>query len=154
MPLAAPGIQLLGDGFLPLFDDPPITETAAAAVQWAKAYFDYAKAGNVTPEPYREKVLADALTVAFNPELGRTPPGGGRTLFINALSVFWIGVPATVPPGIVNIYAPSGSIDSDVSNDANAEEQARALADIIHQFTIGSFLVTPFAPPNTPVPIS
>ena len=49
MPLAVPGLALLGERFFPLFDpDRPITDTATAAATWARAYFGYASKGTAT----------------------------------------------------------------------------------------------------------
>lgn len=147
MPLAG-AIGTLATGFLPLFD-PGEATTAGAARVWANAYFSYALLGNVLPPPPKRTLLAEDLSTAFNPELA----GGGRALFLQALSTFWIGIPATVPPGTVGIFIPSGGLDTDVSNDATPAEQANALADLIHQLTIKSAKVVPTVP-GPPVPVS
>ena len=150
MPLAAPGLAILGQGFFPLFDPAdPIAETERAARVWAHAYYGYAAVGNVVVPPPKEQILAADLTVAFNPALN----GGGRGLFMGALAKFWIGVPAAVPPGIVTIFVPSGSIDANVPDDATPQQNAEAIADLIHQLTIASAKVTPFVP-GPPVPVS
>lgn len=149
MPLAAPGKAIMAQKFFPLFrEEDPISETVAAAEVWADAYFSYASVGNVTVPPPKEIALAADLAQAFNPELN----GGGRGLFLAALAKFWIGVPALVPPGVVTIFIPSGSIDSNVADDATPQEQAEALADLIHQLTIASAKVLPTVPgPLVPV---
>jgi len=154
MPLASPGIDRLRDGFLPLFDfsNPAISNTYSANV-WANAYFKYAQSGNVTPQPIKESILANDLVSAFNPQLGVAPPGGGRALFLSALAKFWIGVPSTVPPGNVLIFVPLGSIDTNTPNGATAKQQAKALADLMHQLTINSAKVIP-SPPGPIVPVS
>lgn len=147
MPLFS-GIPNFANNLLPLFDPGEGTTDGAARI-WANAYFQYALTGNVTPIPPRENVLAFDLTNAFNPEL----LGGGRSLFLTALAKFWIGTPATVPTGVVSIFIPSGSIDSDAADDATPQEQAKALADLIHQLTVKSAKVLP-TPPGPLVPIT
>ena len=149
MPLVAPGKKILATKLLPLFDpEKPVTETVHAAQIWANAYFSYASVGNVAVLP-REQLLAGDLAQAFDPYLN----GGGRGLFLAALAKFWIGTPATVPPGTVTVFVPSGSIDSNVKDDATPQEQADALADIIHQLTIASAKVLPI-PPGPLVPVT
>jgi hypothetical protein len=150
MPLAAPGLFILGQEFYPLFRrENPIEETAEAAAVWAHAYYLYASVGNVVVPPPKEHILAADLAVAFNPELN----GGGKGLFLAALAKFWIGVPAAVPPGIVTIFVPSGSIDANVPDDATPQQNAEAIADLVHQLTIASAKVLP-TPPGPLVPVS
>lgn len=148
MPLAT-AVHVLANGLLPLFD-PGQTSTVDAAGVWADAYLAYSlNAINVTVIPAKRTALAADLTAAFNPELN----GGGRSLFLAALAKFWIGTPGISPPGIVSIFIPSGSIDSSVGNDATPQEQAESVADLIHQLTIRSAKITPFAP-GPPVPVA
>lgn len=146
MPLAT-AVPSLANFLLPLYD-PGKESTVEAAQVWADAYFKYTLQGNVIPVPARKTILAADLTQAFNPELA----GAGRGLFLTALAKYWLGTPATVPPGTVAIFIPSGSIDSDVAVDSTALEQAQALADLVHQLTIKSAKVVPTAPgPAVPV---
>ena len=154
MPLAA-AIPTLAGGLLPLFDEQnPVTETVEAARVWADAYLAYTlNAANVTVIPVRKQILAVSLTAAFNPELGVTPPGLGRSLFVQALALFWLGTPAIAPPGIVSIFIPVGSLDSSASNTSTPQEQANALADLIHQLTIKSAKIVPTVP-GPPVPVA
>jgi len=147
VPLAA-AIPTLANGFLPLFE-PGQATTAGAARVWANAYFSYTVLGNVIPPPPKKNLLEAALTAAFNPELN----GGGRSLFLQALTSYWLGIPATVPPGTVSIFIPSGSIDSSAASDATPQQQAKALADLIHQLTIRSAKVVPTVP-GPPVPVT
>lgn len=119
---------------MPLFDkDNPITTTQGAATAWARAYFNYYSSGNLNPLP-RQQTLALDLKSAFNPYLN----GGGRSLFLAALAKFWIGTQTIVPVGFVTVFVPSGSIEIDVSENASQREQARAIANLIHQLTVSS----------------
>lgn len=144
--------KVLARGFDILFDpklSPQTTEDAAKV--WAKAYVAYALAGGVPAAKSREESFAAALTVAFNPELA----GGGPTLFIQALSVFWLGQNIVgPPPGIVSAVIPAGSVSSPQPDDATATQQADGLALTIAAFTLGSVWVLPTAQPAPPVLIT
>lgn len=135
MPLAA-AVPILANGLVPLFATPAQFEDnlPKTADTWAGAYVAYSlNSVNTTPIAAKRPALAAALVVAFNPD------GAGKSKFIQALGTYWLGTPAPAIPGVVSIFTPSGSIDSvDVSEDATPLEQATAIADLIHQFTVSS----------------
>ncbi|KKK68351.1 hypothetical protein LCGC14_2944920 [marine sediment metagenome] len=147
MPLAT-AVPILSAGFLPLFD-PGQASTEEAAGVWADAYLAYAlNAVNATVIPARRNTLAADLTIAFDPESN----GGGRSPFLLALAGFWLGTPG-IPTGVVAIFIPSGSIDSNPGNDATPQQQADAIADLIHQLTVNSAKIIP-VPPGPPIPVA
>ena len=141
MPLTSQ-TPVLARGFDILFDQElaPIT-TPDSARAWAQAYTGYAVSAGIPTAKAKESPLATALTTAFNPELA----GGGPPLFIQALSVFWLGlvIPYMVGTGssIVTIVAPSGSVNSPQPDDASPTQQADGLAATIAGFTLGSVKV-------------
>lgn len=125
------------------------TTTREAAERWALAYTDYALAGGVPASP-RRLSFADALTEAFNPELA----GGGPSLFIQALSVFWVGLPVPQQGGSVIFFAPTSSnVDSPQPDDATPQDQANALAQVISGFTLSAVKVQ-VGPPGPIVPLA
>ena len=136
----------LARGLRILFDpeNAPLTTRGSAKV-WAAAYTDYAIAGGVAAAKAKEPVLASALTKAFNPESG----GGGPSLFVSALKLFWAGLPVPEQVGFVINVFPSGSVDSPQPDDATPDEQAQGLAAIIAGFTLGSVKV--FINPAGPI---
>lgn len=148
MPLSTQTITL-ARGFDILFDQEkaPIT-TAASAQAWAKAYTDYAVAGGIVAARAKQPILAAALTAAFNPYLG----GGGPALFIQALIVFWVGLPVPSQAGTVIAVVPVGSVSSPQPYNATQKQQADGLAQVISAFTIGSVKVQ-VGPPGPVVPI-
>lgn len=151
MPLT-PQTPVLARGFDILFDQElaPVTTPDSARV-WAQAYTAYAVSAGIPTAKAKEAPLAGSLTVAFNPELA----GGGPPLFIQALSVFWLGlvIPYMIGtgPSVVTLVAPSGSVDSPQPDDATPLQQADGLAATIAAFTLGSVKVLVPAAPGPPV---
>jgi len=146
MPLANV-TSVLATGLLPMF----VAETAPsstkdAAETWAQAYTDYALAGGIPATP-KKRAFASALAAAFNPELA----GGGPTLFIQALSVFWQGLPVPAQAGVVTGVVPTGGVTSQQPDDASPQQQADGLAAVISSFTLSAVKVT--VPPGVVVPI-
>lgn len=143
MPLA-PQVSVLAQEFLILFDPElaPVT-TPDSAKTWAKSYVQWCLAGGIPEAKAREPVLASALTVAFNPELG----GGGPALFTQALLAFWMGMTIPEQAGIVVSFLPTGSTNSPQPDDATPLQQAQGLAQTISAFTLGAVKVQ--SPPTT-----
>jgi len=143
--------SVLARGFDILFDAELAPQTTPdSAKAWAKAYTAYAVSAGIPLATGRESALAGALTTAFNPNLA----GGGPPLFIQALSVFWLGllIPymVGVPPNasFVTVVAPSGGVTPPpLPEDVTTQQQADALATTIAAFTLGSVKVlVPAAP--------
>jgi hypothetical protein len=123
--------------------------TAAAATAWAAAYVAYIEAGGIPTAATRQSVFADALTVAFNPELA----GAGIALFVASFNVFWIGLVVPAQAGTVVSFIPvSPNVSSPEPDNATPQQQANGLATVIATLTLGSVLVQPFAP-GPPVPL-
>lgn len=152
MPLSTQ-TPILARGFDILFDKnlaPTTTEDSARV--WANAYTSYAVSAGIPLAKAKESIFASSLTVAFNPNLA----GGGPILFIQALTVFWLGLPIPymvgIGPGVVSAVIPTGSINSPQPDDATPLQQADGLAQVIAGFTLGSVKV--IVPPATaPIPI-
>jgi len=150
MPLATQ-TPVLARGFDILFDPElsPQTTLDAARV-WAQAYTAYAVSAGIPLARTREALLASALAVAFNPELA----GGGPALFVQALSVFWLGLPIPYTgTGVVSLVIPTGSVNSPQPDDATPLQQADGLAQTIAGFTLGAVKVL-IPPATSPVPIT
>jgi hypothetical protein len=150
MPLTSQ-TPVLARGFDILFDQElaPVT-TPDSARAWAQAYTAYAVSAGIPLAKTKEVPLAGALTVAFDPTLG----GGGPPLFIQALQVFWLGLPIPyMPGGVVSVVAPSGSVNSPQPDDATPLQQADGLAATIAGFTLGSVKVLVPGPPPALLPI-
>ena len=151
MPLTSQ-TPVLARGFDILFDQrfAPTTTPDSARV-WAQAYTAYAVSAGIPTASAKEAIFASALTVAFNPELA----GGGPSLFIQALSAFWFGLPIPYPPfngGFVTAVIPAGSVNSPQPDDATPLQQADGLAQTIAAFTLGSVWATPNPiPPGVPI---
>ena len=145
MPLATQ-TPVLARGFDILFDQElsPQTTPDAARV-WAQAYTSYAVSAGIPTAKAKEPALANALITAFNPELA----GGGPVLFVQALSVFWLGlVIPYMAAGTVTAVIPTGSVNSPHPDDATPLQQADGLAQTIAGFTLGAVKVlVPGAPP-------
>lgn len=149
MPVAAV-TSVLAAGLLPLFvpETAPAT-TPDAADQWAKAYTDYIVAGGISAV-HKQSAFAAALTTAFNPELA----GGGPPLFIQALQVFWLGLPVPQQGGTVVLFTPTTTnVDSPQPDDATPQDQADALAQVLSSFTLGAVKVQ-VGPPGPIVPLA
>lgn len=143
--------KVLAAGFLPMFNvETAAPSTREAAEVWAKAYTNYVVAGGIPAARAKEKGFAKALTAAFEPTLG----GGGKSLFLAAMKIFWIGLPVPAQAGAVSIFAPrSTNVDSPQPGDATPQDQANALAKMIAGLTLGAVKVQPFAP-GPPVPLA
>jgi len=142
--------SVLASGFLPMFvkETSPST-TRASADAWAKAYVAYVQAGGMPAASTRQTVFANALVSAFNPNLG----GGGPALFLQAMNVFWLGLPVPAQVGAVSLFVPtSPNVNSPQPADATPQQQANGLAQVIAGLTLGAVKVQPFAP-GPPVPL-
>lgn len=145
MPLTSQ-TPVLARGFDILFDQElaPVTTPDSARV-WAKAYTTYVVSAGIPTATAKEAPLAAALATAFNPELA----GGGPALFVQALSVFWLGL--VIPymlGGTVTVVVPTGSVNSPQPDNATPLQQADGLALTIAGFTLGAVKVlVPGAPP-------
>lgn len=153
MPIAAV-TSVLAAGLTPMFvakTAPPTTKAAARA--WARAYTQYVIAGGIPAAATKEAALGTALANAFRPELG----GGGPALFLQALSLFWIGLPVPAQGGGVVAFVPATSIANNPQpENASAQQQARGLAQVIAGLTLGAVkVVVPLGPipPGTIVPL-
>lgn len=149
MPLA-PVTPTLASGLLPMFvpETSPAT-TQASADAWAKAYVAYVVAGGMPGATAKQSALASSLATAFNPLLA----GGGPVLFMQALSLFWIGMPVPAQAGAVSLFVPlSPNTNSPQPPDATPQQQANGLAQVIAGLTLGAVKVQPFAP-GPPVPL-
>jgi hypothetical protein len=143
--------SVLASGFLPMFvPETSPTTTKASADAWAAAYVSYAVAGGILAAPTRQTALANALLTAFNPSL----MGGGIPLFLNALSVFWIGLPVPGQLAIATLFVPISSPESPQPPNATPQQQANGLAQVIAGLTLGAVKVTLTAPPNTVLPLA
>lgn len=152
MPLSTQ-TPVLARGFDILFDkDLAPTTTEGSARVWANAYTNYAVSAGIPLAKAKESIFASSLTIAFNPYLA----GGGPVLFIQALTVFWIGLPIPymigTGPGTVSAVIPTGSTNSPQPDDATSTQQADGLAQVIAGFTLGSVKVI-VPPAAAPVPI-
>lgn len=148
MPVAAV-TSVLEVGFTRLFipeTAPPTTEGAARV--WANSYVQYAIAGGVVAANTREAILGNALASAFRPELA----GAGQALLLQALSLFWIGMPIPAQAGTATAFIPlSPNVTSPQSDKASSQDQARGLAQVIAGLTLGAVKVT--VPPAAIVPL-
>lgn len=141
--------QILARGFDILFDQELSPQTTPeAAKTWSQAYTDWAVSAGIPLARTREVPLTGALTTAFNPELS----GGGPPLFIQALSVFWLGLVIPYMAGTVSAVVPTGSVDSPQPDDATPLQQADSLAQTIAAFTLSAVKVL-IPPAGVPVPI-
>lgn len=148
MPLT-PQTPKLARGFDILFDqDNAPSTTPDSARVWAAAYTDYVVVGGIPAARAKQAILAAALTTAFNPELA----GGGPALFVQALLVFWLGLPVPEMVGTVAAFIPTGSVDSPQPDDATPLQQADGLAATIAALTLSSVKVL-IPPATVPVPI-
>lgn len=148
MPVAAVTSVLAG-GLTPLFtaETAPIT-TQKAASDWARAYVQYATAGGVAAANTREAALAISLANAFRPEL----VGGGPALFLQALALFWIGMPIPAQSGVATAFTPvSVVVNNPQPEKVTPQQQARGLAQVIAGLTLGAVKVT--VPPGVIVPL-
>ena len=146
MPLAT-ATPVLATGFLPLFT-PGFSTTAQAADAWARAYAQYVVAGGIPAAVAKQPGLAAALTQAFN------PAGNGIPAFLQALTVFWLGLPVPAQAGAVAAFLPvNPNLTSSQPPDATAVQQANGLAQVMARLTMGAVKVQPFAP-GPPVPIA
>lgn len=149
MPLAVV-TPTLAAGFLPMFvaETSPAT-TKASADAWAQAYVNYVIAGGMPGASAKQAAFANALATAFNPSLG----GGGPALFLQAMNVFWLGMPVPAQAGAVSLFVPtSPSVNSPQPANATPQQQANGLAQVIAGLTLGAVKVQPFAP-GPPVPL-
>jgi hypothetical protein len=148
MPLG-PRTSVLASGLTPLFrEETAALTTPEAARAWARAYVNYVAAGGMPGARLKELAFAQALTVAFAPELA----GGGPALFLLALSAFWVGIPVPEQVGNVTAFVPiTTNVNSPQPDTATPEQQANGLAVMISGLTLGSVKVT--VPPGTVVPL-
>ena len=149
MPISA-ALPVLASGLQLLFEPgttPPTTHDAAR--MWADAIVRYATAGGV-PAEVKRQALASALEVAFQPAW----LGAGIPLFLQALVVFWMGLPVPQQLGVVVIFVPLISpIPPPIPPEATPAQQAQSLANQLHALTLGAAKVQLTAPPNPIVPL-
>lgn len=125
---------------------PATTELAANA--WAQVYTNYAVAGGVQAALGKRSALAQALKVAFDPEL----LGAGLLLLLEALQVFWLGLPVPAQTGVVTAFIPvSVNLNTNLPPNATAPQQAAALAQKIARLTLSAVKVTVPGPAVVPL---
>jgi len=149
MPLT-PVTPTLASGFLPMFvpETSPAT-TQASADAWAAAYVAYVVAGGMPAATAKQSALASSLATAFNPNLA----GAGPALLIQALAIFWIGIPVVAQLGAVSLFIPlSPIVNNPQPPDATPQQQANGLAQVIAGLTLGAVKVQPTLP-GPPVPL-
>jgi hypothetical protein len=150
MPVAT-ATPVLASGFLPMFVPATAPATTQASAQmWANAYANYLVAGGIPAAKLKQAVLANSLTTAFNPNLA----GGGPALFLQALALYWIGMPVPAQAGAVSLFAPiAPNVNNPQPDNATPQQQANGLAQVIAGLTMGAVKVQPFVP-GPPVPLA
>ena len=145
MPLATQ-MHVLAMGIKPILTpESAPADVATAARMWAQAWTTYAMSGGIAAAP-KQQLLAKALEVAF------VPAGAGPALMLQALSVFWLGLPVTTPPGgIITLFAPVGAMTPTMPPDPTPRQQADALAAMLHTMSMCALWVT--VPGGVPSPI-
>lgn len=140
---------ILASGLTPLFRaETAPTSTRASATAWAKAYAAYLVAGGIPEAQSRRSSLASSLERAFAPELG----GGGPSLFLGALQLFWLGMSIPAQAGVVTAFIPATTnLNSPQPATATPEQQANGVALLISRLTLGAVKVT--VPPGVIAPL-
>ena len=148
-----PQRHVLVSGFRDVFDqENPIESTPKAGALWSRTYSDYSDAGGLAkPIVLAAKpILTLGWTTAFNPEL----LGGGIVLWVQALAVFWTGMPvpgtsvANGLPGVAAFLSLPFDPNLPLSNAPSPEQQAQALATKVHAYTLENVVVTTASGPS------
>jgi hypothetical protein len=134
MPLA-PCMPVLSAGIVPILQPATAPKSLGdAATAWARAWTNYAVAGGIQGALAKENALAAALAAAF------VPNGSGPVLMVQALTMFWMVLPVPAQAGIICSYIPSVAAPV-VPPDPTPQQQADALAQMLHAMTMSALLV-------------